>query len=834
MAPNRLRIVIVGGGVAGLALASALEKADIDYVLLEGRPDIAPFLGASVAITANGFRILDQLGCAGTIQNATVPMSFVQTWAMRDGRLVTQWESMLVILKRNGYPFSFMDRHFLLKTLYDNIEDKSKVLLGKKVSRVDHSKQGISVQCKDGTTYTGDIAIGADGVYSIVRNEMWRHMDIAQPGLPAQERKLMSAEYKCMYGVSRPIKGHEGDCDPAYFHRCVGQDISSMWSTANDGRIFWFVYEKLDKVYHVPDIPKFTDQDTLDLAQRCAPLYLSDKLKFSDVWENRIKYMCLPLEEAFFEHWSYGRIACIGDTAHKWTPNLGAGANNAIEDAATTANALHILSQSKTPPDHKAIEAALSGIRERRKFRAETTSKATNMTTRLDATKGPRERWMTYYMVPWFLKEYLINRQSTGAVGSEKVDYLPDPPQSLSGTQAFNHTYSSGKKPSMLGRVIPALPLLLLAYCASTIFSNIIQHPAMGTTFRKVLPSGQLEYNGQTWKLPTMTSPVSIMVTFFSPSLLNVDPLQRLQMITFITDLAPLWLIWIFESHRPANVMTWAWLPVIFGAAFQLKGIGIVGPIWFFLHYVQSPLGNYSALDWRMVNMAAAKTALVAVLATLVIPTFAMYFLPDLDQRLQVNVVWQVFPIVTVIFHYLLRKLTVSDTTRIDRLYNVHADLPYVRFAVYTLSVISALTFNWVRFTSTASLASLILPNWNVINALFRSEPVDLDFPAATKVFLQVDEVVCFGAAFVWLALLIHDLKKAEMTNTAWWKIVALAVGGTVVAGPGAVVALAWLRRDEILATKKTKGSVGDTYVVNKSGPTASELARLQKFLSKK
>ncbi|KAK4942872.1 hypothetical protein LTR10_017448 [Elasticomyces elasticus] len=828
-----MRVVIVGGGVAGLALANALEKADIDYVLLEGRTEIAPFIGASVAMTANGFRILDQLGCADIILNATYPLEFVRTWGNKDGRLVSQWEAFLLSHKRSGYPLSFMDRHFLLKTLYDNIEDKSKVLLDKKVSRVDHSTQGVSVQCKDGTTYAGDIVIGTDGVHSIVRNEMWRHMDIAQPGLPTKERTLMSAEYKCMYGVARPIPGREGDCDPNYFHRCVGQDISFMWSPAKDGRIFWFVYEKLDKVYHAPDIPKFTDQDALDLAQHGMDLYISDKLKFSDVWENRIAYMCLPLEEAFYEHWSYGRIACIGDTVHKWTPNLGAGANHAIEDAAALASAIYKLAHSKTPPDHKTVEAALSNVRESRKFRAEAMSKATNKTTRLEAIKGPMESLLTYYIAPWFLADFIANRQTTGNVGAEKLEYLPDPPQSLLGTQAFNPTYRTGKKPSLLGRVIPGIPLLLLAYFASTIFSNIVQLPTIGTTFHKVLPLGQLEYHGQIWNLPTMASPLSVMVTFFSPSLLNVDPLQRLQMITFITDLAPLWLIWIFESHRPANVMTFAWWPVIFGVAFQLKGIGMVGPIWFFLHYIQSPLRNYSSLDWRMVNVAAAKTALVAMLATLVVPTFAMYFTPDLDQRLQINVMWQVFPFFTVVFHYLLRKLTVSDTTRVDRLYNVHADLPYVRFAVYTLSAISALTFNWVRFTSTASIASLMIPDWNVVNALLRAEPVGLDFPAATKVFLQVDEVVCFGAAFVWLALLVRDLKKAEMTTTAWWKIVVSGGVGTVLIGPGAVVALAWLWRDEMLATKKAKGSVGDTYVVDKSGPTPDEAARWQKFLNR-
>lgn len=84
-------------------------------------------------------------------------------------------------IHRAGYPFSFMDRHFLLQTLFNRILDKSKILLAKRVSRIDHSRDFVSVQCRDGATYTGDVVVGADGVHSIVRNEMWRHMSIADP-----------------------------------------------------------------------------------------------------------------------------------------------------------------------------------------------------------------------------------------------------------------------------------------------------------------------------------------------------------------------------------------------------------------------------------------------------------------------------------------------------------------------------------------------------------------------------------------------------------------------------------------------------------------------------
>lgn len=66
-APRRFRVIIAGGGISGLTLANALEKADIDYVLLEARDTIAPQVGASIGIFPNGARIIDQLGCLDLI-----------------------------------------------------------------------------------------------------------------------------------------------------------------------------------------------------------------------------------------------------------------------------------------------------------------------------------------------------------------------------------------------------------------------------------------------------------------------------------------------------------------------------------------------------------------------------------------------------------------------------------------------------------------------------------------------------------------------------------------------------------------------------------------------
>lgn len=60
---NGFRVIIVGGGVAGLSLALMLEKNGIDFVILEAYHEIAPQVGASFGILPNGLRVLDQLGC---------------------------------------------------------------------------------------------------------------------------------------------------------------------------------------------------------------------------------------------------------------------------------------------------------------------------------------------------------------------------------------------------------------------------------------------------------------------------------------------------------------------------------------------------------------------------------------------------------------------------------------------------------------------------------------------------------------------------------------------------------------------------------------------------
>lgn len=75
---------------------------------------------------------------------------------------------------RIGYPQIFIDRQTVLEVLFDSLKHKERVFTNKRVECVEHGENNVTVRTKDGSKYTGDIIIGADGIHSNVRKEMWR------------------------------------------------------------------------------------------------------------------------------------------------------------------------------------------------------------------------------------------------------------------------------------------------------------------------------------------------------------------------------------------------------------------------------------------------------------------------------------------------------------------------------------------------------------------------------------------------------------------------------------------------------------------------------------
>lgn len=70
---SQLKVVIVGGSISGLTLAHALDRANIDWVVLDGHPIALP-IGASISIFQNGSMVLDPLGIYDDLRALVHPM----------------------------------------------------------------------------------------------------------------------------------------------------------------------------------------------------------------------------------------------------------------------------------------------------------------------------------------------------------------------------------------------------------------------------------------------------------------------------------------------------------------------------------------------------------------------------------------------------------------------------------------------------------------------------------------------------------------------------------------------------------------------------------------
>jgi FAD dependent monooxygenase len=74
--------------------------------------------------------------------------------------------------------------------LYNSLQEASRVLVDKTVVSVEQDENNsVAVRVQDGCVYWGDLVVGADGVHSRVRSEMWRLAEVEQPGLITEREK---------------------------------------------------------------------------------------------------------------------------------------------------------------------------------------------------------------------------------------------------------------------------------------------------------------------------------------------------------------------------------------------------------------------------------------------------------------------------------------------------------------------------------------------------------------------------------------------------------------------------------------------------------------------
>ncbi|KAF9347237.1 hypothetical protein BGX26_001272 [Mortierella sp. AD094] len=202
MAPPQFKVLIVGGGIVGLSLGVMLERAGIDYLILEACRDARP-LGAIVYLGAPVLRAFEQLGLLEDITRQSNRMGGVTLWDHKLNKIChisTEYAK-----ERYGYDTLTIIRPKLHDILLSRIP-AYKIFFGKRVVSMAQNGDGAKVRCEDGSTYSGDIIVAADGGASPIRKAIYEEIKNQSKKLPhPSDYASPKLDQRCIAGITEPL-----------------------------------------------------------------------------------------------------------------------------------------------------------------------------------------------------------------------------------------------------------------------------------------------------------------------------------------------------------------------------------------------------------------------------------------------------------------------------------------------------------------------------------------------------------------------------------------------------------------------------------------------------
>ncbi|KAJ5618644.1 monooxygenase [Penicillium herquei] len=430
MSPLRpCKVIISGGGVAGLALAVALDKIGVDYQLLEAYPDIAPKVGGGICFLPNALTIFEQLGFYEDIKSICPPLS---NFGFRgpNGELLSSsdnnWDPVSLCKDRYGYAFQWMERSALLQVMYNHLSDKSKVLTGKRVKSIENTEDGAVVTTADGSVFFGDMVIGTDGAHSGVRKAIVRHAQERGLGPEYTEEDKVSSDFACIYGVSPKLESMPENCLEFRFNR----GSSTLIGNGPPDRTFWFFYKKVDRTYRGTEIPRLSDEDLEKVVKEHWDEYITSDMQLSKFYETRTEALYTSMHEFVFSKWHLDRMLILGDAAHQMTSILAQGGAQAVESIACFANSLtRVLSDNSKTGRLSAgeIHEMFEQIQGVRHPRVKAMVESSNKRQFMDAMVTPELEDLMMNKFPKLVPGIVVERWDETFKSAELLDMFPVP-----------------------------------------------------------------------------------------------------------------------------------------------------------------------------------------------------------------------------------------------------------------------------------------------------------------------------------------------------------------------------------------------------------------------
>ena len=323
MAQESSRIIVVGGGIGGLAASLALARQGFEVTVLEQAPEIGE-IGAGIQLGPNAFSAFDALGVGEKARGRAVYVDEMIMHDAIDGSLVGRIPTGEAFRKRFNNPYAVIHRVDIHSSLLEGAQETGRIAFktSTRIERVEQDETGVTAWDQNGVAHRGVGLIAADGGKSVVR-----------------------AQY-----VNDPprITGHvvyRAVIDKADFPKDLQWNAASLWA----GPKCHLVHYPLrgGEQYNVVvtfHSRKAEEWGVTDGSKEEVQSY------FQDVCPKARQLIDLPkswrrwatADKEPIETWTFGRVTLLGDAAHPTTQYMAQGACMALEDAVTLGEALRV------------------------------------------------------------------------------------------------------------------------------------------------------------------------------------------------------------------------------------------------------------------------------------------------------------------------------------------------------------------------------------------------------------------------------------------------------------------------------------------------------------
>lgn len=310
-------VLIVGGGIGGLATAIGLKRKGVDVEIIE-KKKINKVYHVGIIVQGNFIAAMGELGIAEKAISRGYPYEEFHNYDFKGGHLFSQPSFRF---GNGNYPaYLGLTRPALHDVLTEEVEALGvRTRLGVTFTAIDNARDKAAVSLSDGSKEIYDLVIGADGVASDTRKYVLQRECVPE----------YTGQGVWRYNIPRPdwMRG-------MYVYRGARDQAVGLVPLSAD-MMYLFCVRKEDRNL------RFADDKLADELRARLDVYEGPVAEIRHHITEPSLVVYRPLESLLADKpWHRGRIVLIGDAAHSSTPHMGQGAALAVEDAVVLSDEL--------------------------------------------------------------------------------------------------------------------------------------------------------------------------------------------------------------------------------------------------------------------------------------------------------------------------------------------------------------------------------------------------------------------------------------------------------------------------------------------------------------